>query len=515
MKKIGILILILFAISLLPFGAFAAEGAPPELLDSRDVSETGLKMMHVLLTQETGDGQSQLVHNEEVKAVLRCYYLSFSKAFGNSTTMEKVMSSANAPSIHYAVLSTDGTYTVYDENFHRVYPFYSDTPVAPALTEFLENGGIKAISPDIAIHKMYYLIGDRLTEGQGIYYETNLGTYVYYCEGGEYLLPIADFCRLQADITARSALTGNADGNDILPSDVWNMSQYDFRSPLFAFRQEAPAPSVPSSGTTAPSAPADPTYPPTVPVPSAPRDSSDIDPSILAEIYAPASSEVVYVYGRWIADAFGSQDYTGIESVLSLTHGVGQDNVVVLSGESDLWAYAVIQSSGEIHYAVKTHDTRFDPDIFKEYRNPSAIYRVADDIQIRARYVICDEFNHDSYGSVSAGDTGSMIFYETDRGNYLYLMIGNQEFLMPEAGIRPFAKSYFQWKQQVYEAGKSNPGINADTYALLYQYNLNSEDFSLTPESSTPWGWILAGGTLLIVVSTAVILLVKRRRSPA
>ncbi len=77
----------------------------------------------------------------------------------------------------------------------------------------------------------------------------------------------------------------------------------------------------------------------TVPLPTAKQDSSDIGQAILDELYLPGGAEVVYVYGRWIADAFAAENYQGIESVLDPAYSIGEDNVVVFSGESGMTTY--------------------------------------------------------------------------------------------------------------------------------------------------------------------------------
>ncbi len=254
----------------------------------------------------------------------------------------------------------------------------------------------------------------------------------------------------------------------------------------------------------------------TVPLPAAKQDSSDIDQAVLDALYLPGGAKVVYVYGRWIADAFASKSYRGIESVLDPAYSMGKDNVVVSSGESSMTTYVVEpidEETGTLAYTNETRDIIYDPKVIREYLDPSVIYMVEDDIQIHAAFVVGDCSGSYMNGHIPVGDTGSMVFYKTDKGNYIYLVIGNTEYLMPESGIIPFAKSYFDWKSEVYASGLSNPGINDGTRELLAQYDINAKGFSLESKTllENPVLWSCVA--MIPIAAVGIGLYVKKRKA--
>ncbi len=253
----------------------------------------------------------------------------------------------------------------------------------------------------------------------------------------------------------------------------------------------------------------------TVPLPAAKQDSSDIDQAVLDALYLPGGAEVVYVYGRWIADAFASESYQGIESVLDPAYSMGKDNVVVSSGESSMTTYAVEptdQQTGRIYYTNKAQDTVYNEKVIREYLDPSVIYMVEDDIQIHAAFVVGDCSGSYMNGHIPVGDTGSLVFYKTDKGNYIYLVIGSTEYLMPESGIIPFAKSYFDWKSEVYASGLSNPGINDDTRELLAQYDIDSKNFYFSDSGrNDPLCLAVCTGSFLLLAIHAAVWTRRRK----
>ncbi len=117
------------------------------------------------------------------------------------------------------------------------------------LNEFNTNTAIKKISSDIKIKKVYFIAGQdtyregtRCLDGNAIYYETDMGDYIYYFHGdtGELIFPIEDFCALQREIyaTPKKNEYHPLFDNEILPTDVWSeekLAQYDFNSDTFAF----------------------------------------------------------------------------------------------------------------------------------------------------------------------------------------------------------------------------------------------------------------------------------------
>ncbi len=253
----------------------------------------------------------------------------------------------------------------------------------------------------------------------------------------------------------------------------------------------------------------------TVPLPAAKQDSSDIDQAVLDALYLPGGAEVVYVYGRWIADAFASESYQGIESVLDPAYSMGKDNVVVSSGESSMTTYAVEptdQQTGRIYYTNKAQDTVYNEKVIREYLDPSVIYMVEDDIQIHAAFVVGDCSGSYMNGHIPVGDTGSLVFYKTDKGNYIYLVIGSTEYLMPESGIIPFAKSYFDWKSEVYASGLSNPGINDDTRELLAQYDIDSKNFYFSDSGRNDPLWLAVGIGAFLLLGILAAVWIRRRK---
>lgn len=126
--------------------------------------------------------------------IVKCYYVDNKSAFCEYSTIEEVLASDYVSCIFYAV--------IYDKDGIKCY--YEDcSPIRPdaipvnrkVLPAYFSETMIKLISPDITVNNVYYLAGS--TGGTVLYYETDMGNYVYSRAGdGKRLMPPAVYADL-------------------------------------------------------------------------------------------------------------------------------------------------------------------------------------------------------------------------------------------------------------------------------------------------------------------------------
>ena len=127
--------------------------------------------------------------------IVKCYSVDCEAAFSEYSTFEEVLVSDYVKYIFYVV--------IYDEDGIKYY--YGDgSPVSlwnisfqnMVLPAYFSETVIKLISPDITVYNVYYLAS--LTTGSAkLYYETDMGNYVYSRAGdGKRLMPPAVFVDL-------------------------------------------------------------------------------------------------------------------------------------------------------------------------------------------------------------------------------------------------------------------------------------------------------------------------------
>lgn len=103
-----------------------------------------------------------------------------------------------------------------------------------AAGEIIKNDGIKHVSSEIKINNAYYLNGESIQgDGVAIYYETNVGTYVYYARiGEEYVISLDRFAEMMKEVDSKRG-PDNLPGADISVSALFDMSEFNIKSESF------------------------------------------------------------------------------------------------------------------------------------------------------------------------------------------------------------------------------------------------------------------------------------------
>ncbi len=233
---------------------------------------------------------------------------------------------------------------------------------------------------------------------------------------------------------------------------------------------------------------------------------------ILAQLDLTDADYAVYCYNRDLPKLFSEAEYKGIDGVLDESNRNPYRNEFITLIQSQPRLYLKNYHLGKndsLSLPAPENLLAFTDDVFTELLSSKAIRLVDPQIQI-------NECNLITYTGPDYY-VGTIIYYETNLGNYIYYQISHTEsYLMPENIFVHLMTEYNDSLAFYIQQGRSDLRVGPDTRSYQ-RYRLGAADFSLDPQtpSETPWGWILAGGILLIVVSTAAILLVKRKRSPA
>lgn len=178
---------------------------------------------------------------QEGDRVIRIYWDDLTKSFFLYSNIEQVLYSENFVEILYAVLSQDGRHNVYKIKNGECEPLQMCYP-QEVLDTYLQSDVIRRVDPDIVVEAQYFLYGSY--GNVAIYYETDLGDYVYWCypgrsypyapPAGEYLMSVQVFCQLQ-----QSCVNGERKFLRVYDWDSkdfgnfkasWDLSDYDLQS---------------------------------------------------------------------------------------------------------------------------------------------------------------------------------------------------------------------------------------------------------------------------------------------
>lgn len=225
MKKI----IALFLISVLMLSVFcipvlATEN--PDTTDSRYISTEIL----------------QAIDLSDTEFIFKIYPLYIRPAFADHVAIEDIMATCSGFYIRKRVSDQQLYEITIDEN-GLVHERHIDTDngvrfYQQTFDELQTNEAIKAVSADITVERAYYFWGENYYSGTAIYYQTNLGDYVYYCKHfvGECLFPADVFFAYQR----RNSIDGRA-------SEVLDLSVYKWKSPNFNPHAEIPEPRLDTS----------------------------------------------------------------------------------------------------------------------------------------------------------------------------------------------------------------------------------------------------------------------------
>ena len=183
MKKVTALLLF-GALLICPSRGFAAE------------TEDSLSISH---------SQRELLSENPDNTIIRIYEGDYRKAFREKASIEDIIQEPYTASTNYIVFSDESLTTKSpsnvvikdDSQLYSVYIYSRDVAQ--------QDDILSVLGEDVKAEKTYYLANiDRLS-GLYIYYETNVGDFVYYCaytreDAAEYLFPLDVFYVLQEDL---------------------------------------------------------------------------------------------------------------------------------------------------------------------------------------------------------------------------------------------------------------------------------------------------------------------------
>ncbi len=235
MKKICCILLLILVCSLFllnPVASFAQEqpsdiwAVPEEHLAQMDITDAQLviRLPQISLVYEFAKSESaaDVLQNCEVN---RVYYW----VFENGTLLRQYIVGKDGK-----LLLTELPSGVEEEG-HAIHKL---------LEELLEQTAIQRVSPDIQVINRYVLQdfnSMHRDDGTVIYYETNMGDYVYhYRSGAQYLFPATEFLNFMEDIWGESQEDPFAAG-----SSTWHSYRkywrYNLDSRFFMFDPFVPA----------------------------------------------------------------------------------------------------------------------------------------------------------------------------------------------------------------------------------------------------------------------------------
>ena len=165
------------------------------------------------------------IDREDTRVIFRYYNIAVRFAFNDCESIDDVLAYDENWDLFFQQ-TTDGVffYELDDEGNYHKHEGWVVNFSERAIQEFQTGEALKAISSDIVLESVFYISGENSHMGTAIYYQTNLGDYVYYTEGN--LCFSADvFFEYQKAVCAYS---GKAK-----PDEVWDLSVYDYRSADF------------------------------------------------------------------------------------------------------------------------------------------------------------------------------------------------------------------------------------------------------------------------------------------
>ncbi len=228
------------------------------------------------------------------------------------------------------------------------------------------------------------------------------------------------------------------------------------------------------------------------------RDSSYIEPEILAQLDMTDADRVVKAFQVDVMKGFSN--FKSIEMLLTQYRKEVNyiPDYMVLAGDTALRIYKQDESGQLSEMELKKSAYQM---IAAEYVNHGAIKRLGEDVEIRASYLLLDS-------------TGSVIYYETSKGSFVYKPGRDQvEYLMPLKDFSWAAHTQVMFDWCMERSGGWSLGFPA--VLDCSGFNIHAEDFDMQFRyKSNPVAnamWIIAfvvGGSALLATH-----LIKKRRS--
>lgn len=185
------------------------------------------------------------LQNTDAQIVKR-YVTGFCFIFPGTNTVDELIQSEEILSKEYLAVESNHIVSYYrvlrDDKVSKIYNISSFERATDEDLIAKMNAGKKLLtilSTDIEIYSCNYFV-DKTNLGACIYYETNMGDYVYYrgvafANNGQYLFPAKDFVELITLIHTARSENADKDGGSVDINDYMDVSKYDMNSPSFGF----------------------------------------------------------------------------------------------------------------------------------------------------------------------------------------------------------------------------------------------------------------------------------------
>ena len=144
--------------------------------------------------------------------VYRCYYVHMWFLFDKVNSIDEACEQELIDGEFYVIKTMDGTIIRKRVVNGKAYTIGGYALCPNAFQEIQDNKAILQLASDIEIYEIYYLHGEENRTGSAVYYKTNKGDYVYYCdylvydyareryEAGNFLFTIKEFCEFERTI---------------------------------------------------------------------------------------------------------------------------------------------------------------------------------------------------------------------------------------------------------------------------------------------------------------------------
>lgn len=162
-------------------------------------AETNKEYANELCPQQIDAAVLDVLELAPTDRVVKIYNLPIVSAFSRYATISDVLDSEYGDFEYYVVLTAEGIVKYYSVNKWLKpvqlvdYGYFDERN----LDTFFSGSVIKQISKEIKVHNVYYLTGENDHEGFALYYQTNMGDYVFFKDsiGNDvrYLMPAAYF----------------------------------------------------------------------------------------------------------------------------------------------------------------------------------------------------------------------------------------------------------------------------------------------------------------------------------
>ena len=157
---------------------------------------------------------------ESSAQIVKVYNIPVVSLFARYSTIGEVMSKPQYSEAAFYVIRDRDSLRYYDINCGLNF-LDKETFDFRVIPVYFNNEVIKTVSPDIIVYNVYYLSGATNYQGTALYYETDMGDYIYYMANEEYLMPRSTFVDCMTERNERSRAQ-----EGMIGATTFDMSKY-------------------------------------------------------------------------------------------------------------------------------------------------------------------------------------------------------------------------------------------------------------------------------------------------